>query len=138
MADYRLAVEFRNKSWFGDGRAEATLAWEQALGVTHVIVDEPQGVGNYARGVWAVTTPDLALVRLHGNNEDTWRIKAASASERFNYEYSDDELQEIARRTAAAAALALDVQVVFNVNHEDQGIRAGRRLAQYLAATREG
>lgn len=138
MSDYRLAVEFRNKSWFGDGRAEATLAWEQALGVTHVIVDEPQGVGNYAHGVWAVTTPDLALVRLHGNNEDTWRIKAASASERFNYEYSDEELQEIARRTAAVAAMALDVQVVVNVNHVDQGIRAGRRLAQYLAATREG
>lgn len=136
MGDYRLAVEFRNKSWFGDGRAEQTLAWEQALGVTHVIVDEPQGVGNYAHGVWAVTTPDLALVRLHGNNEDTWKIKAATASERFNYEYSDEELQEIARRTAAIAEMALEVQVVVNVNYEDQGIRAGRRLSRYVDAVR--
>lgn len=137
MGDYRLAVEFRNKSWFGDGRADSTLAWEQAMGVTHVIVDEPQGVGNYAHGVWAVTTPDLALVRLHGNNEDTWSAKGLSAaSERFKYEYSDEELQEIARRTAAIASIADDVQVVVNVNFEDQGVRAGRRLNQYLAATR--
>lgn len=136
MGGYRLAVEFRNKSWFGDGRAEATLAWEQALGVTHVIVDEPQGVGNYAHGVWAVTTPDLALVRLHGNNVDTWKINGPAASDRFNYEYSDAELEEIARRTAAVAEIALDVQVVVNVNFEDQGIRAGQRLAQLLDAAR--
>lgn len=110
---------------------------EQALGVTHVIVDEPQGVANYSHGVWAVTTPDLALVRLHGNNEDTWSAKGLSAaSERFNYEYSDEELQEIARRTASVAEMALDVQVVVNVNFEDQGIRAGRRLAQCLSQTR--
>lgn len=139
MNDYRLAVEFRNKTWFGDGRAEDTLAWEQAQGVTHVIVDEPQGVGNYAHGVWAVTTPDVALVRLHGNNEETWNAKGLSASsERFNYEYSDEELQEIALRTVAVAQIALNVQVVVNVNYEDQGIRAGRRLARYLAGAREG
>lgn len=90
----------------------------------------------YADGVWAATTPNLELVRPHGNNEDTWRIKAAPASERFNYEHSDEELQEIARRTAAVAATSLDVQVVVNVNHENQGIRAGRRLA-HLTANRE-
>lgn len=28
--------------------------------------------------------PDLAFVRPHGNNEETWSIKAAAASERFN------------------------------------------------------
>lgn len=139
MPDFRLAVEFRNKTWFQEGRAEQTLAWEQALGVTHVIVDEPQGVSNYAHGVWAVTTPDLALVRLHGNNEETWGAKGLkAASERFNYEYPDDELHEIALRTVAIAQQAMEVQVVVNVNHEDQGIRAGRRLAGYLAAAAVG
>jgi uncharacterized protein YecE (DUF72 family) len=134
--EFRLAVEFRNKTWFQEGRAEQTLAWEQALGVTHVIVDEPQGISNYAHGVWAVTTSDLALVRLHGNNSETWGAKGLSAaSERFNYEYPDDELEEIARRTVAVASNALDVQVVVNVNHEDQGIRAGRRLARFLASS---
>lgn len=136
MGDYRLAVEFRNKSWFGgEGRAEQTLAWEEALGVTHVIVDGPQ-VGNFAHGVWAVTTPDLALVRLHGNNEDMWEAKGlAAASERFNYEYSDAELAQIAARTEEIAEKAFEVQIVVNVNFEDQGIRAGRRLAERLRAS---
>jgi uncharacterized protein YecE (DUF72 family) len=135
MGDYRLAVEFRNQTWFGgQERAEQTLAWEEALGVTHVIVDGPQ-VGNFAHGVWAVTTPDLALVRLHGNNEETWNAKGLkAASERFNYEYSDDEFDEIAGRTSDIAEKAFEVQVVVNVNYEDQGIRAGRRLAERLRA----
>jgi uncharacterized protein YecE (DUF72 family) len=60
----------------------------------------------------------------------------SAASERFNYEYSDEELQEIARRTAAIASVAENVQVVVNVNFEDQGIRAGRRLTDYLSRTR--
>lgn len=132
MGDYLLAVEFRNQTWFGDGRAEETLAWEEALGVTHVVVDEPQ-VGNYAHGVWAVTNPDLAIVRLHGNNEETWNAKGlAASSERFNYEYSDEELEGIAQRTRKLASQAFEVQVVVNVNHEDQGIRAARRLQQML------
>lgn len=42
------------------------------------------------------------------------------------------------RRTAAIGELALDLQVVVNVNFEDQRIRAGRRLNEYLAASRAG
>lgn len=54
MGDYRLAVEFRNKSWFGDGRAEATLAWEQALGVN--ATSEALRTG-CARRVWQNRAP---------------------------------------------------------------------------------
>jgi uncharacterized protein YecE (DUF72 family) len=133
MGDFHLAIEFRNKSWFGDGRAEQTLAWEQALGVTHVVVDEPQDTGNFAHGIWAVTSPELAIVRLHGNNESTWAAKGlAASSDRFNYEYSDEELGKIAERTEALSEHALEVQVIVNVNFEDQGIRAGRRLAELM------
>lgn len=81
----------------------------------------------------------MALVRLHGNNKNTWSAKGLSAaSERFNYEYSDEERQEIARRMTSVATVVDDVQVMVNVNFEDQGIRAGRRLAALLAATRAG
>lgn len=54
--------------------------------MAHVIVDEPQ-VGNFAHGVRAVKNRDLALVRLHSNNEETWSAKGLSApSERYSYE----------------------------------------------------
>lgn len=132
MDGFLMAVEFRNQTWFGGAAAQKTLAWEEALGVSHVVVDEPQ-VGNYAHGVWAVTNLDLAVVRLHGNNEETWNAKGLSASsERFNYEYSDEELEAISLRTAQIADEAFEVQVVVNVNYEDQGIRAARRLQQLL------
>jgi uncharacterized protein YecE (DUF72 family) len=135
MAGHRLAVEFRNQSWFAPDRAERTLDWERALGVVHVVVDEPQGVGHYAQGVWAVTDPALAVVRLHGRNAETWNARGLTASsERFNYEYRDDELQDLAERSARLAREAFEVQVLVNVNYEDQGIRAARRLQALLAA----
>ena len=131
MAGHLLAVEFRNRTWFeAADRTERTLAWERELGVAHVVVDEPQGVGNYVPGVWAVTQPKLAIVRLHGRNAETWNAKGqASSAERFNYEYSDGELQELAGQIDSLAELAFELQVLVNVNYEDQGTRAARRLA---------
>lgn len=132
MSDYLLAVEFRNQTWFGQDNAQ-TLAWEHAQGIAHVIVDEPQ-VGNFAHSVWAVPTKQLAIVRLHGNNEETWAKKGLSAaSERFNYEYTDDELAGIAERTERIAEQALETHIIVNVNYEDQGIRAARRVAEMLS-----
>jgi hypothetical protein len=43
--------------------------------------------------------------------------------------------EDVSCQSARWQEVIEDVQVVVNVNHEDQGIRAGRRLAQYLAAT---
>ncbi len=133
MAGHQLAVEFRNQTWLAPAQAERTLAWERALGVAHVVVDEPQGVGNFTQTVWAVTNPVLAVVRLHGRNAETWNAKGLTASsERFNYDYPDDELQGLAGPIRALADEAFEVQVLVNVNHEDQGIRAARRLATFL------
>ena len=88
MAGHLLAVEFRNSSWLAEDRAPATLAWERGLGVAHVVVDEPQGVANYAQAVWQVTNPRLAVVRLHGRNTETWDAKGlAASSERFNLKF---------------------------------------------------
>jgi uncharacterized protein YecE (DUF72 family) len=133
MAGHLLAVEFRNRSWFDEGRVDTTLAWEREMGVAHVIVDEPQGVGNYAQGVWEVTNPALAVVRLHGRNEQTWAAKGlAASSERFNYEYSDQEIEQLAEQISALVDRAILLQVLVNVNHEDQGVRAAQRLEREL------
>lgn len=133
MAGHLLAVEFRNQTWLAEGRRERTLAWERELGVAHVVVDEPQGVGNYAHGVWAATHPALAVLRLHGRNAETWNAKGlAASSERFNYEYRDDELRDLAERATQLADEAFTLQVLVNVNYEDQGIRAAQKLQALL------
>jgi uncharacterized protein YecE (DUF72 family) len=129
MAGHLVAIEFRNASWFGQGRAAETLAWLREMRVVHTVVDEPQGVGNFSQSVWEVTHPDLALVRLHGRNAQTWDAKGLQASsERFNYEYSDAELDQLNRQIDGLVDKALDVVVLLNVNYEDQGVRAARGL----------
>ena len=135
MAGTQLAVEFRNATWFASDALERTLAWERDLGVAHVVVDEPQGVGNYAQGVWEVTNPGLAVVRLHGRNAQTWAAKGLSASsERFNYDYPDAEIAELAGKVRDLAERAFELQVLVNVNYEDQGVRAARRMVEALRA----
>ena len=80
MAGHLLAIGFRNATWFGERQVADTLDWLRGMQVVHTVVDEPQGVGNYAQGVWEITRPDLALVRLHGRNAETWDAKGLSAS----------------------------------------------------------
>jgi len=129
MEGHLLSVEFRNATWLDDDSAPKTLAWLSDLGVVHTIVDEPQGVGNYAHGVWEVTNPKLAVVRLHGRNAATWDTKGLQASsERFNYEYTDAEVNELSASIDRLAERAFEVVALLNVNHEDQGVRAARAL----------
>jgi len=134
MRGHLVAVEFRNRSWLADeARTARTLAWLRELGVVHTVVDEPQGVGNHIPSVWEVADPRLAIVRLHGRNAETWDAKGlASSAERFNYEYGDGELDELAGHTLNLAEQAFTVALLVNVNYGDQGIRAARRLLAKL------
>lgn len=132
MAGHLVAVEFRNPTWLDEARRAQTMDWQRALGVAHVVVDEPQ-VGRYAHSVWELANPALAIVRLHGRNAATWDAKGlTAASDRFNYEYGDDELADIAERSRQLAERAFAVQILVNVNYEDQGIRAAQKLQQLL------
>lgn len=133
MSGHQLAVEFRNRSWLNEHAVHETLAWERDLGVVHVVVDEPQDVGNFAHSVWAITNPKLAIVRLHGRNAETWSNKNLGASsERFNYEYSREELGDLAQRITTLAEEAFELQALLIVNFEDQGIRAADELTELM------
>ena len=134
LEGYRLSIEFRNRTWFEGGHERATLDFERARGLVNVIVDEPQGVTNSIPSIWEVTTPELAIIRLHGRNRTTWNRKGlTSSAQRFNYDYSDQELGDLARQMGTIAASS--VHVIFNNNYEDQGQRNARTLAR-LAGTR--
>ena len=136
MPGHRLAVEFRNKSWFEGDHLERTLDFERELGVVHTIVDAPQGFSNVVPCVWAVTNPDLAIVRLHGRNAATWNIKGAtSASSRFDYWYSQEELGAMVPEIRRMAGLAQHVHVLFNTNYEDQGQVSARLMRQVLESS---
>jgi len=128
-----VAVEFRNRTWFDDEHAAQTLGFERELGVVHVVVDGPQGFANSVPAVWEVTHPDLAIVRMHGRNSETWNQKGLTASsDRFNYDYSENELAELATNIRQLATKVRTVQTVFNNNFEDQGQRNARTLMGLL------
>jgi uncharacterized protein YecE (DUF72 family) len=72
-------------------------------------------------------------VRLHGRNSATWNAKGLeSSADRFNYDYSDAELEEIAEQIARVATMAGMVQALLNNNFEDQEQRNARSLRRIL------
>jgi uncharacterized protein YecE (DUF72 family) len=131
---FPVALEFRNESWFSGKARDRVLAFEREHGFTHVVVDEPQGFTNSIPQVWEVTQPDLAIVRLHGRNRDTWTRKGlASSAERFNYLYSSAELTGLAERVKALAKQARALHVLFNNCHEDKAQRNALQFAELVA-----
>jgi uncharacterized protein YecE (DUF72 family) len=130
----RLAVEFRNKSWFGEKTRDKTLNFERHHNLAHVVVDEPQGFASSIPQVWEVTITDLALVRLHGHNGETWAKKGLKTSaERFNYLYSTAELEALERSVKALARRARGVHVLFNNCHGDKAQRNAAQFRQLVA-----
>jgi uncharacterized protein YecE (DUF72 family) len=110
-----------------------TLDFERERELVNVVVDEPQGIANYIPSIWEVTNPALTVVRLHGRNHATWNKKGlTSSADRFNYDYSNEELSELARMTRELSREANLAQVVFNNNYEDQGQRNARTLTSML------
>ena len=133
LAGYPVAIEFRHESWFSERHRASTLAFEREAGFANVIVDEPQLRSSSIPTVWEATNDELAIVRLHGRNEQTWNMKGLrSSSERFDYDYAEEELAELASPIRELAARVACVHVIFNNNKEDQGIRGAQLMRRLL------
>lgn len=132
MHPFLTAFEFRHESWFGEKHRESTLAMERERGIVHVIVDAPEGVAKRAHTIWETTSPELAIVRLHGRNASTWS-GAESAAERFNYEYSDEELRELAPQIKAIRKRVARTHVLFNNCYRDVAQRNALTMTEALA-----
>jgi uncharacterized protein YecE (DUF72 family) len=131
----RVAVEFRNKIWFTDDRRARVLAFLREHKLVHVVVDEPQGFASSIPSVWEVTSPRLAIVRFHGRNKETWEKKGlASAAERFNYQYSEAELRELAAHVKELAENAEETHALFNNCYRDYGQRNAIDFQRLLAS----
>jgi len=133
MQEHLISVEFRHRSWFDSAAAIAdTLAFERDLGVVHTVVDAPQGFENTVPAIWECTHPDLTLLRLHGRNTDAWNVSGTASSGRFQYQYTEQELAELAERFSRLATQSTQAHAVFNTNFEDQGMRNAAAFASAL------
>jgi uncharacterized protein YecE (DUF72 family) len=132
LPGYRVCVELRNRAWLADRDRDHTLATLRELGFALVCVDMPQGFRSSMPPLAEATSPELAVVRLHGRNRETWGKPRATVQERFRYLYREDELREWVPRIGKLASEARQVHVVMNNCFEDYAVRNGRQLMDLL------
>lgn len=133
LADYTIAVEFRQHTWMSDaGRIERTLAWLSESDVPLVCVDMPQGFSSSMPRVVAATSKELAVVRFHGRNTETWKKKGITVAERFNYRYDAAELEDWTPRLFELAASTRRTHAVFNNCYRDNAVQNAAQLAGLL------
>ena len=134
LAGIPATVELRHHSWFASERSTGwTLDLLRELGLTHVIVDGPQGLESSVPAVPAVTTPGLAMVRLHGRRAATWEAPKVPTVERYRYLYSPDELEAAMPLIESAAAEATRTIVFFNNCYGNYGATNAREMIARLA-----
>ncbi len=128
LPDLPLVVEFRHSDWL----TRRTLALLRELGVGFCNVDMPGLPGLLPKTAW-VTAP-TAYVRLHGRNADKW-WQHEQAWERYNYMYSQKELDEWAPHLHEMNEQAQDLFVFANNHWQGQSIDAIRQLRLILDQT---
>ncbi|HMJ07300.1 MAG TPA: DUF72 domain-containing protein [Chthoniobacterales bacterium] len=133
LADYRVAVEFRNRNWAEGEHLAEMLTFLRAHAAALVSVDTP------AQKHFTIMPPELdevtdrrvAYLRLHGRDAHAYTTGKTVAT-RFNYDYRDDEIAEVAERSRKLAQRAQEVHVVFNNNALDYAPHAALRLRAAL------
>jgi uncharacterized protein YecE (DUF72 family) len=126
------AIELRNRNWVEGERTKETLETISDLGAAWVGVDAPQADHfTLMPPVDAVTDERLAYLRAHGRNADGY-LKGRTVAERFGWEYSDEELAEIAGRATELAERAEIVNVAFNNNRGRDAPASARRMRELL------
>jgi len=135
LAAVGAAVEFRNGMWFGSERSSQwTIDMLRDLGATHVIVDGPQGLESSVPAITAVTTPRLAMIRLHGRRAATWEAPKVPTVERYRYLYSPQELTPVVERIAEVAEEAERTVVLYNNCYGNYGTTNARETIARLAS----
>jgi uncharacterized protein YecE (DUF72 family) len=133
VRDYRLAIEFRNRNWAVGDQLRSTMDFLRKRCVIFVNVDAPaaEHFTIMPRELNETTNSRVAYLRLHGRNPDAY-LKGKTVAARFDYDYSDEEIDDVANRTRELAKEAKEVHVVFNNNNLDYAPRAASRLRAAL------
>jgi uncharacterized protein YecE (DUF72 family) len=132
LKDFRIAVEFRHKTWFEERNAAETLSFLSEHDLPFVCVDMPQGFDSSLPPIAAATADDLAMIRFHGRDRKAWAKKNVSASERFRYAYSEAELEEWVPKIKDVSEQARETHVLMNNCYRDYAVNNARQLGDLL------
>lgn len=128
FSDYPLVVEVRHATWNDQG----FYAMLHERGVGFCNIDQPV-IGRSIKPSERATGP-VAYVRLHGRRYDSWFSDdpAMPPSERYNYLYSEQELQPWAKRIHHLAGEGHTTFVITNNHFEGKGIVNGLQLIRMM------
>ncbi|MFC2079478.1 DUF72 domain-containing protein [Candidatus Bipolaricaulota bacterium] len=119
----KTSVEFRHKGWYRDDVYELL----QKLQLGFVNVDLPRISALPAPS--NIMTNDVAYYRFHGRNAAMW-YNAPTGSHRYDYMYSDAELDEWSERIEKSVEVAWKVFVFANNCHKGSSFISALRLKQ--------
>lgn len=131
----RVVVELRHRGWLEGARREETVAFLLEQGVALASIDGPpadvERHPTIMPAIDEITDERLTYLRLHGRDPKAY-LTGRTVAERFHYDYSDAELDEVCARAERLAAVSDAVHVVFNNNSRDFAPKAAERLRRRL------
>lgn len=130
--DFPLAVEMRHASW--NEKAFFELLGER--GAAFCNIDQPV-IGRSLKPSERVTSA-VGYVRLHGRRYDTWFSDdpELSAHERYNYLYSEEEIEPWAARIRKVAARTNTTFVITNNHYQGKAIVNALQLISLLTGSK--
>jgi len=100
--------------------------------MTYVVADTPPGTPTSLPIAPAVTTPELAIVRLHGRRSELWGARDAAVVEKYRYLYDPEELRQWSALVVELAEQVEELHVVFNNCYANYGTTNAVELARLL------
>jgi uncharacterized protein YecE (DUF72 family) len=132
FADYPLVVELRYASW----QTEETLSLLRELNAGFCNIDQPI-IGRSLEPSASSTSP-IGYVRLHGRRYDTWfgDNPATPAHERYNYLYSEEELDPWVARIRTVNQHTRNTFVVTNNHFQGKAVVNALQLISILKGSK--
>jgi uncharacterized protein YecE (DUF72 family) len=137
LGDCSIAVELRNRDWVTGDQLGGTTNYFAERKITLVLVDAPESQHfTIMPSFDCVTNSSLGYLRLHGRNEQGY-IRGRSVAERFDYDYSETEVKEIAARVRKLEKEVAALHVVANNNRSNYAPKLAKRLRELFGLQRE-
>lgn len=123
---YPLMLEIRHRSW----DRPQVYDFLRELGIGFCNIDQPQV--SYGIGLTRVVTSPIGYLRLHGRNVAAWFAEDAGRDARYDYRYTDDELQEIVEVAKILSRRARETYLIANNHFRGQAVLNALELQYHV------
>ena len=127
FGDFEIAIELRHRTW-SDATETAQLLDHH--GAAWVQIDEPKFPSSIRQDLTGKGS-DLYYLRLHGRNAKEW-WDHAEPEDRYNYFYSEEELEPIAEKVKDIRAMVKKAYLFLNNHFSAQSVANATTLKSML------